>query len=385
MNLNSKKIKLKLIGFPSNEELANKKVSCTNAFLCDHLTQSGVVSTLVSPRISRFTDNAILLRNFSFDKKSWLFKNRISNERALAKSQYLKNRLKNIDLENINCALQIGSEFIVSDILKKSGIPIFSYHDNNITAFLKTKHGLPMEKFRPQIDKIIDFEKAVYEELDGIFTMTQYLKKVFVDDFGIPEKKIHVVGVGCNLANVEECEKDYSYKNILFVAKDSFGEKGGVDLLNAFKLVKKSIPNAKLRIVGQYVKIKEDGVENIGFIDKSLPGGEAMIKKIYQEASLFVMPSYVEATGNVFLEAMAYRVPCIGANLSAMPELILGNNCGFVAIPGDVRDLANKIIGLLEDENLLKACGNNGRAAIIEKYNWETVCRKAICIMSKYI
>jgi glycosyltransferase involved in cell wall biosynthesis len=385
MNLNSKDGELRLIGFPSNEELANRKVSCTNALLCEHLTQRGVVSTLVAPRISRFMDNVILLKNYSFDKKNWLFKNRISYERALLKSQFIKNRLNNIDLESINCSLQIGSEFIVSDILKRSGIPNFSYHDNNIIAFLKTRHGLPTEKFRSQINKIIDFEKQVYEGLDGIFTMTEFLKEVFVNDFKIPEKKVHVVGVGCNLGNVEECEKDYSVKNILFVAKDSFVEKGGADLINAFKLVKKSIPNAKLRIVGQYVKVDEDGVENIGFIDKNLPGGEAIIKKIYQEASLFVMPSYVEATGNVFLEAMAYRVPCIGANLSAMPELVLGNNCGFVVIPGDVRDLANKIIELLEDENLLKACGSNGRTAIIEKYNWEAVCRKAICIMSKYI
>jgi glycosyltransferase involved in cell wall biosynthesis len=178
---------------------------------------------------------------------------------------------------------------------------------------------------------------------------------------------------------------DYSRKSILFVAKDSFEEKGGKDLLDAFENVKKEIHNCKLKIVGQKIPIKIKGVENIGFIDKNKPKGKENLRKLFQEASLFVMPSYVEATSNVFLEAMSNGLPCIGANLSAMPELILGNNCGLVSDPGNIKDLSRKIISILKDENSLRTFGENGRIAVEKKYNWDIVCKKAVDVISRYI
>lgn len=377
--------KLKILGFASNLDLAKKGVSCTNGFLYEHLNSRGYVKSLVAPEIPKIVDRVILAKNISSNKTVWLFKNRISEQRALLKTKSIERKLKGFDFCSVNCSLQIGSEFDVSNSVKRMNIPMFSYHDNNIIAFMKTKHGLPVSKIKSMVDKIIEYEGKIYNGLDGIFTMTQYLRKIFIEDFKIPENKVHVIGVGCNLEATNHQSKDYSKKTILFVAKDSFDEKGGSDLINAFKYVRKEIPDCKLRIVGQKIRNTMDGMENIGFIDKTKPGGKDLMKQIYQEASLFVMPSYVEATGNVFIEAMANGLPCIGANLSAMPEIIVGNNCGFVSEPGNTKELAEKILYLLKDEKLMKDFGANGRIAVKHKYNWDVVCRRAVEIMGRYV
>lgn len=376
---------IKLLGVPSDFRLSQKGVSCTNAFLCRHLMERGVVSALVNTELSRIRNIIFMIESFSLNKEAWLFRNRILHKKAVFRSKSIRNIINKMDLAQVNASLQIGSEFSLENIEKLKNIPKFSYHDNNILAYLKTYHELPSKILRKDIAKIINFEKRVYEGLDGIFTMSDYLRNVFVNDFKVPEEKVHTIGVGCNIEIEDVYDKDYDQNNILFVAKDSFKEKGGHDLIKAFKRVKKIIKNAKLYIVGQKVDIKDDDIINIGFIDKNSLEGEQLLKSYYMNSSIFVMPSYVEAMGNVFLEAMSFKLPCIGADTSAMPEIICNNECGFVIRPGDIKDLANKIIMLLEDKKLLKKCGENGYSAIKNKYNWSTVCEKAMQIIKNKI
>ena len=70
------------------------------------------------------------------------------------------------------------------------------------------------------------------------------------------------------------------------------------------------------------------GVECLGFVDKTTGDGAETLHDLYRRASVFVLPSYNEAAGNVFVEAMAHKVPCIGADCCAMPEIIVDSQCG---------------------------------------------------------
>lgn len=235
-----------------------------------------------------------------------------------------------------------------------------------------------------RVKQAFQFEKDVYDHLDAIFTMTDFVRKSFIEDFFISEKKVFCVGFGANIS-YEKFSRDYDCSSILFVAKDSFEKKGGNILLEAFKKVKKNRKDIRLFIVGQDLKIDIDGVEVIGFIDKRIPGNTARMKSLYRRASLFVMPSYVEAAGNVFLEAMANKTPCIGADRGATPEIILHNNCGEVIEPGNSEELADKMIELLKDKERLRIMGENGFNTILNKYNWNVVCKKITSIMGKFL
>ena len=66
-------------------------------------------------------------------------------------------------------------------------------------------------------------------------------------------------------------------------------------------------------------------------------------------ADLFVMPSLVEGFGIVFLEAMLAGIPVIGGKVGGTVELIRDGENGFTVAPGDIEDLARKIVYLATD------------------------------------
>ncbi len=215
--------------------------------------------------------------------------------------------------------------------------------------------------------------------------MSKYLKQIFIEEFELPEDKVHYVGVGSNLGNVVDFNKTYSGKTILFVARHLFKQKGGLVLLEAFKKVKKSIPSARLILVGQDLNIDETGVEVIPFVDKSTDAGMDKIKSIYRNADIFVMPTYYDAFGNVFLEAMANKLPCIGTNSCTMPEIIKDNQCGEIIEPGDYNQLADFIIEMLSTPELLEIYGANGFKAICDEYSWNVVSERTCRVIENIL
>jgi glycosyltransferase involved in cell wall biosynthesis len=77
----------------------------------------------------------------------------------------------------------------------------------------------------------------------------------------------------------------------------------------------------------------------------------------YRAADLFALPSEAELQGMALLEAAATRLPLVGANALAIPELIVDGENGFLHTPGDATDLAEKIVRLLGDAALRRRFG----------------------------
>ena len=90
----------------------------------------------------------------------------------------------------------------------------------------------------------------MYQDIDLIFTMSDYLRRSFIEDFAVPPAKIRTIGAGVNLEQIPgPRNKDYEQKKILFVGAD-FERKGGLELLRAFKMVRSVFPDAQLFIAG---------------------------------------------------------------------------------------------------------------------------------------
>jgi glycosyltransferase involved in cell wall biosynthesis len=81
------------------------------------------------------------------------------------------------------------------------------------------------------------------------------------------------------------------------------------------------------------------------------------LSKFFREASLFVLPSFFEPFGIVFAEAFAFKNPCIGTDICAMPEIIEQEKGGFLVPPNDPNVLADRIIMRLKDQTLSRNMG----------------------------
>jgi glycosyltransferase involved in cell wall biosynthesis len=72
-----------------------------------------------------------------------------------------------------------------------------------------------------------------------------------------------------------------------------------------------------------------------------------------QSADVFVLPSYYEGFGIVFLEAMAQGLPAIGVHAGAMPSLIRDGSNGYLLAPGDAGNLEGHLRAFARDRALL--------------------------------
>lgn len=127
------------------------------------------------------------------------------------------------------------------------------------------------------------------------------------------------------------------------------------DVVRTFNLVLQKI-SSKLILVG-------DGPErqNIEMLCRELQicddviflGKQDPVEEILSVCDLFLMPSETESFGLAALEAMACEVPVISSNAGGIPELNINNVTGFLCAVGDVNDMAEKAIYILEDEKRL--------------------------------
>jgi glycosyltransferase involved in cell wall biosynthesis len=69
-------------------------------------------------------------------------------------------------------------------------------------------------------------------------------------------------------------------------------------------------------------------------------------------------------------EYMSSGIPVIASNFPLWRDIIEGNQCGICVDPLDPRAIAAAIDFLVTHPQPAKAMGENGRRAVLEKYNW---------------
>ncbi|MEE9150981.1 MAG: glycosyltransferase [Thermoplasmata archaeon] len=101
--------------------------------------------------------------------------------------------------------------------------------------------------------------------------------------------------------------------------------------------------------------VKKLGVsENITFTG-FLPPEE--FPGIYGIADLFAIPSESELQSIVTMEALASGLPVVASNKDALPELVKNPENGLLFKPGDSKELAEKIIEIITDDDLRMRMG----------------------------
>ncbi len=217
-------------------------------------------------------------------------------------------------------------------------------------------------------DEWVAMEGAVYRQAAFVFPRSEWLRRSLIDDYHCDPKRVIRVGGGANFRRSTLDGKRWDTQKALFVGRD-FARKGGPELLAAWREVRRALPRAVLQIVGIHTPPCQlpEGVEWLGVIDQP-----SRLQHLFEEASLFVMPSRFEPWGHVFYEAMGSGLPCIAADTCAMPEIVTPE-VGGVVPPRDARALAHMLIGLLGSPDHAEALGRAGWAAVESGHSWKDV------------
>ena len=166
-------------------------------------------------------------------------------------------------------------------------------------------------------------------------------------------------------------------KVVLFVGRLTF-HKGINHLIEAAGIY----PNAKYLIVGagpmeESLKRQAATSSNAKNIIFAGPASTEDLPQFYAACDVLVLLSVsrLEAFGLVMLEAMASGKPVVTSDMPGMREVVVDGTDGLLAEPLDSHDIADKIKRLLEDDDLRKRFGANGRMKVEQRFTWERVTK----------
>lgn len=92
------------------------------------------------------------------------------------------------------------------------------------------------------------------------------------------------------------------------------------------------------------------------------------------QSDCLVLPSLSEGTPNVILEAMASALPVVASSLPGICEIVNDRVTGLLVKPGDINDLAQKLLEMTRNRDLRRRMGETGRRIISEMgLGWDPV------------
>ena len=95
----------------------------------------------------------------------------------------------------------------------------------------------------------------------------------------------------------------------------------------------------------------------------------------YQQADLFVLPSWYEGYGMVLAEALARGLPIVSTTAGAIPDTVPAD-AGLLVSPGDDTALADALARVLTNSELRQRLAAGARKARKALPDWPTVCAR---------
>jgi len=172
-------------------------------------------------------------------------------------------------------------------------------------------------------------------------------------------------------------------------------EKGHPTLLDAWPLVVREMPDARLLVVGEGSRreMLEGHARRLGLLGRGqtatnrrppnaadarviFTGRRDDVPAVIAALDVAVLPSYREAQGVSLLEAMSLARPIVASRVGGIPEFVEDGVTGLLVEPRDPAALAHAVVRLLHDRSLAGTLGHNARELVRERYCVDLMVRR---------
>lgn len=164
--------------------------------------------------------------------------------------------------------------------------------------------------------------------------------------------------------------------------------KGFNDLLKIVKIVKESIPEIKLNLIGggkEFKNLKSE-IKKLGLeANVNMPGmlSSQDINKYLLSSDIYVMTSHSECFPMVLLEAANYGLPLLSFDVPVGPKALIKDDFnGYLIKNRNIKEMAEKIVYLMGNRSLMKTLGSNAKKNVIQ-YLPDNVMKKWYDIFDK--
>lgn len=310
--------------------------------------------------------------------------------RALHPSYYQRHQKKALEIYKSNP--KPDSILTVGHLAIFDKTPYFLLRDMDINTVIKWKEErktsymfdrYPLSTLRKS-EKI---QQEVYENATAIFTSSERVKSNICFYINEPQK-VFAIGTCHSYSTIQLNEeilmKRFENPVLLFVGTD--GIRNGVDIvIQAFKQVKNEFKNIKLKIVTRVDRLPKQTkklLNNLFDIELYNNVEPEELANLYLSSSILVMPCRFEPFGKVFIEAMAFGLPVIGANSCEMSEFIIDDYNGYIP-SANPEEIEKKIKNIFNSFRLYKNLSKNAKV-MSNKYREENVVKEMLSIIDKH-
>lgn len=214
---------------------------------------------------------------------------------------------------------------------------------------------------------------------DALVTLTNFSHG---DDIILKPKKVFVVPNGISdeyeIYTKNHTKRSKNTIDLLYVGA-MYEERGIVELVESFKMVKDNGINARLKLMGIFISsdfelkvkslISNYKLDNdILFVGSKIDNDKW---EVFFNTDIFCFPTYVpsETFGIVIIESMQFKIPIVATRWNGIPFVINDGVNGFLVEPKNSKEMADKIIELAKNEELRVSLGERGRDKFLSEYS----------------
>lgn len=222
--------------------------------------------------------------------------------------------------------------------------------------------------------------------VDCVTALSQSHRDYLIQNEPIAADKVEIIPNGIEIEKFSYLSDGETRKSLGIPGKASIvgilamlrPEKAHDIFLKAAALVLKRVPSVCFLIIG-------DGPERSRLVELTRTlsiqknvqflGMRNDVNKLLAVLDVAVLCSYsvVETLSIAVLEYMACSKPVVATRVGSLSELVEDNVSGYLVNSGDYHSLANRILALLEDSNLARRMGAEGRRRVISRYTMENM------------
>jgi glycosyltransferase involved in cell wall biosynthesis len=225
-------------------------------------------------------------------------------------------------------------------------------------------HRGALAAFGPSLRR---YEGAVLHGARRVYATSPYAQATVAEAAGLEPAEVGVLPIAVDLARFTPIADDtwraaLARPTVVFVGRADDPRKNAGMLIEAFALLRRDIPEARLRFVGQPPGVPlGPGVETVGVV--------LDVAEHVSDAALLVLPSLQEGFGIVAAEAMACGVPVVSTPSGGPEETLERSSAGRVLDGFSADELASVVHQLLESPQELLDMRARGRAYVEEHHS----------------
>jgi glycosyltransferase involved in cell wall biosynthesis len=337
---------------------------------CVSLAKSGFDVSLIIPNTTARTESGVKIISFELKTKTRFGRIIRTVNKVYEEALKLNAHVYQIhDPELLRIAVKLK---------RKGKIVIYDAHED-LPRQVLAKSYIP-KLFRRLVSRLVErYENSKASKLTGVIAATPFIRDRFL--------KINTNTVDINNYPILEellMEVDYSQK-----PKNEICYVGNITVVRGVLQIVQSLPEtkAKLILAGKFDsdQLKQrmqnevgwKQVEFLGFVNRD------QVRDVYKHAriglvTLHPIVNYLDSLPVKMFEYLAAGIPVIASDFPLWKKIIDDAQCGICADPLNPKEIASALNELLNDETRANLLGQNGKAAVRQKFNWTAESEKLV-------